>query len=262
MSEELKKQADEDLVKSLAEELDMPEEEIKLLLKSDDTGDKDKKKEGEDEEEEEKGKKKPVKEDEEEEEKGKKKPEMKKSESGDLSGMSKDDIKKSISSLMGELKTRDNSPVIEKSETNNLLKSLEDNLTKSFTDSLGEMKEGFEKSVKDLTDEVSSLKETIEVIGENSQGTKGVDFGFISKAGDDAPIVEEGKTIISSKDREFISNKLFEIIEKSTDDNLKKSASVDLINYQGSGEISKNMLSTLNSNDVFFKEQMKKKNKN
>lgn len=252
MSKELNKKIDEDLVKSLALELDMSEEEISLLMKSDDNDDDD----GEVD-----GKKKPETEDDEKEvEKGKKKePAMVKSEEVDLKGMSEDDLKKSISGYMSELKSRkgDDDQKVEKSENNDLLKSIETNLMKSFSDSLNSIKEGFETSMSTMSEKITEISKSVEQIGEASQGTKAMNFNFIEKSEGERSFEKDGKTVISSKDRDTISNKLLDLIEKSTDDDFKATASADLINYQGSGEFSKSMLSTLNKNNIYFREQVK-----
>lgn len=247
MSEELKK-VNEDLVKSLALELDMSEEEIYSFLKSEEEGD-----DGDDVD----GKKKPVDEEEGDDDAGEGKPGFAKGEAGDLSVMSDDDLKKSISGYLSELKLRQGGKNIEKSANDTLMKSIETNLMKSFSDSLNSIKEEFKNSINEVTGKVNEISKSVEKIGEASQGTKAMSFNFIEKSEGESSFEKDGKTIISSRDRDTISNKLLDLIEKSDDNEFKSSASADLINYQGSGEFSKSMLSTLNKNNIYFREQIK-----
>lgn len=228
----------DEIVKSLAEDLGMKEDEIRSLLKSEDSEEeKEDKEEDEEKEEDEK--------------------ESEKSEKQDITSMSDDDIKKSISGLVQELNKRKPEVKIEKSENDNLLKSLTDEFQKSISSIKEDLQKSVTESISAINSKVEEIQKSVNSIGENSKGLKGMRFDFIEKAGDTAPIVKDGVTYLSSSDRNGISEAMLDIVEKSENEDLKKSVSADLINYQGSGELSKRAITNLNKNGFYFKEQMK-----
>jgi len=232
----------EEIVKSLADELEISEDEIRDLLKSED----------EDKEEETEEKEEGEEETEEAEEK-------QKSESQDLSSMSDDDLKKSLSELVSEVNKRHSTSTKEdvvKSDESDIMKSVVSELQKSVGEIKDELQKSLSTSINELNEKVDDIVKAIDVIGENSRGLKGVRFDFIEKSGD-SPIEKDGKIYLSSRDRNGISEAMLTTIEKSQDDDFKKSVSADLINYQGSGELSKRAIINLNKGGYYFKEQMK-----
>lgn len=231
----------DEIVKSLADELDLSEDEIRELLKSEHESEEGEKEEGEETEETEE--------------------QAEKSEKEDLSSMSDDDLKKSLSELISESNRRKEKEVtkedkVEKSDNSDLMKSMVDELQKSVDSIKDELQKSLSDSIESINDKVDSVVKAIEVIGENSKGLKGVRFDFIEKSGD-SPIEKDGKVYLSSRDRNGISEAMLSVIEKSQDDEVKKSVSADLINYQGSNELSKRAIQNLNKGGYYFKEQMK-----
>lgn len=234
----------EELLKSLASELDMSETEIKAYL----------------EKAEEIEVAEAKKEDEEEEEK------TEKSEEQEIMKSIKSEFEKlkEINSKKEQPKKED----LNKSEDNDIVKSLEtlregftsfkDDFQKSMEDSLSEMvSDKLEKSLNGFGEKLEELSKSIELIGESSQGTKGVMFNnYMKKSGDNSPIEKDGKTFISSSDRNAISESMVTIIEKSEDDSLKSSVTADLINYQATGNLTEFAVQRLNKAGIMFKEQM------
>jgi len=225
----------DEIVKSLAEELDITEDEIRDLLKSEseETEESDDEKEEEEEDSEEK-----------EEEKAEK------SEESDISKMSDDDLRKSVADLMQEM-TKRQKPAEHKD--NDINKAIENGLM-SFRD---DIVKSFEDRIESLTNRLDNISSTIDAIGQTSKGLKGLRFDYIQKSGDMDPVEKDGKTYISSRDRDSISEAMLDVISKSEDEDIKRNTSADLINYQGSNELSERAVKTLNRNGYFFKEQMK-----
>ena len=220
-----KKDKDQELIKSLVSELGLSEEEVlEALYKSDDS------EEDEDED---------SAEDKKEDEKEEKKEESEKKE--DVSEKSdKQDIFKSLRKDIKKLRE-----TIEKSQDNELIKSL--------VATVNSLKEDLEL----VKSQSSDIFKSVDAIGSNSQGTKGMRFNNYLEKGGDKPFTKDGKTIISSTDRDTISEIMLSTIEKSEDEDLVKSMGVDLINYQGSGQLSERAVKSLNKAGYFFREQVR-----
>lgn len=232
---------EEELLKSLASEIGMSETEIKALI----------------EKAEEMEEKEDKKEDEEEEEKTEKSEEQ--------------EIMKSIKSEFEKLKTLNTNKEqtkeedLNKSEDNDILKSLQeglsslkDDLQKSMEDSLSAMvSEKIEKSLSGFGEKMEEISKSLDLIGESSQGTKGMRFSnYLQKSGDTSPVEKDGKTYISSSDRKGISDAMVSLIEKSEDEGMKQSVTADLINYQSTGTLTDYAVKRLNKSGIMFKEQM------
>jgi len=222
----------EELIKSLTEELELSEEQVEVLLKSGDYDEKDK---GGDDDDEKKSKK---------DDKG-----------DDTKKASKDDLMKSLKDTLNQLQALEPEKKIEKSNTDDLEKSIGDKVEKSLND----FKDGLEKSYKDKNEElvtlVKGLKDTIDTIGENSQGIKGQQrFDYIQKSGDD-DIVKEGNKTYIPYNKQVVANTMLGIIEKSEDEDLKKSFTPHLMNLQGSGELTPDGVKLLNQEGFFLKSQ-------
>lgn len=226
MSENKKDELTNEEIASLAKSLDMSEEELQDLLKSEDEEEKEEESEDEEKEQEE---------------------ETEKSEVKDIEKSIKENLLK-----LKELKKKDE--VIEKSGTDDLMKSFELSISDKLEKAVSGIKETFEKSLESLQTKFDELEKSINLIGSQSQGTKGVRFNsFLQKSGDSTPISKDGKTIISAKDRESISNAMVDVIEKSREDeDLQKSMTADLINYQGSNELSERAVKNLNKHGYLF----------
>ena len=232
----------EEIIKSLSQDLDMPEDELRDLLNKSEEDEVEKAEEKTDEEE---------KEDNSEEEK-KEKEDMKaeKSEQEDLLKSIKADILKYKESLPQKEK-------VEKSESDDLMKSMEDMFSDKLEKAMSDVRSTFTDSLESLKSTVEDIQKSVNLIGSTSQGTKGVRFSsFLEKSGDTQPFLKDGKTIIDARDRETISNAMLDIMEKATDDDLKKSMSTDIINYQGSNELSSRAIMNLNKAGYLFKEQV------
>lgn len=247
------KQVDQnELVKSLAEELDMSEEEIlSLIEKSDEDelekGGKMKKADGKEKEGEEDGEK------EEGDEEG-----AEDSDDEDKSKSEEADLVKSIQDNMNKLKELRGAKPVDKND--DVIKSYFAGFSDDFKKSFDTFKSEVNEFITPMKEEIAEIKKSIDTIGENSQGQKGVRFNtFLEKSGDNAPVVKDGKTYLSSRDRDGISEAMLKVIEKSEksgDSDLKKSMSADLINYQGSNQLSKEAVVGLNQNGYYFKEQI------
>lgn len=223
----------EEIVKSLAQELDMSEDEINQLLKAEE----EKEDESEDDDE------KEDKEDMEEE-----------TEKSEIS-----DIKKSISENLLKLKSLTKSETKEepKQDLNEIFKSFD--FESKIEKAVSGMKDDFQKSIETLTNTISEIKKSVDLIGNSSQGTKGMRFNtFLQKSGDSEIKSVEGKTVLKSTDRDAISYALADIIEKSTDSDMTTSLSNDLFNYQSdSSQLSSRAVMSLNKAGYIFEEQIK-----
>ena len=209
-----KKDKDQELIKSLVSELGLSEEEVlEALYKSDDSEEDEDEDSAEDKKEDEKEEKK---------EESKKKEDM--AEKSD-----KPDIFKSLRKDIKKLRE-----TIEKSQDNELIKSL--------VATVNSLKEDLEL----VKSQSSDIFKSVDAIGSNSQGTKGMRFNNYLEKGGDKPFTKDGKTIIQSTDRDTISEIMLSTIEKSEDEDLVKSMGVDLINYQGSGQLSERAVKSLN----------------
>ena len=231
------KKSKEEIIKSLASELGMEESEVRTMLekaeaKEDSAEDKkEDKKEGESEEDKKKR--------EEEEGKGEKKEGFKPFEKKEGTEKSqKNDIFKSILKSNKKLMK-----VIKKSQKSDLLKSL--------ISTIGEL-----KSEMDLIkSQGEDIAKSVDTIGSVSQGTKGAKFSNFLEKGGDKPYTKGDKTVLSSRDRDSISEAMLGVIEKSQDEDLKTSMSTDLINYQGSNQLSERAVKNLNKSGYIFREQ-------
>ena len=248
-----------ELVKSLAEELDMSEEEILSLIEKSEEDElekggkmkksDDKEKEGkEDVEVNVEVDKEKENDDEDDDKEDKEEKATKKSEEADLV--------KSIQDSMAKLKELRGAKSEPKSD--DVIKSYFTEFNDDFKKSLEVFKGEVNEFITPLQEEIAEIKKSLDTIGENSQGQKGVRFNsFLEKSGDNSPMVKDGKTYLSSSDRDGISEAMLSVIEKSEDDSLKKSMSADLINYQGSNQLSKEAIVGLNQNGYYFKEQIR-----
>jgi len=231
------KKNQEEIVKSLASELGMSESEIlDLINKAEESSEEEDSAEDKKEDKEE-DKKEEKKESEEEDKKMDKS--EKTAEAGEAAEKSqKQDIFKSLRKDMKKL-----TKAINKSQDNDLLKSLV-----STVESL--------KSELDLIKSQSDdIYKSVDAIGSNSQGAKGVRYSNYLEKGGDKPYTKGDKVVLASTNRDAISEAMFSVIEKSTDDDLKKSMGVDLINYQGSGQLSERAVMMLNKSGYIFREQ-------
>ena len=237
MSEQNKNQ-DEDLRKSL-QGIGFSEAEIDDILKSEESAEKEKEGSEEDETEDEKEAKAKQKEMDDEAEKSLK---------------AKEDLEKSLQSTLEELKNIKGklnklNPKVEKSEiaSDELVKSFNaktDGLEKSF----GELKEEFTASLSDITKSLGELKASIETIGENSKGMKGHQFSnFIQKGGETR--TEDGKTIVSIKDKDTLIKSLNTLYDKS-EGSEKESLGSSLMNLEGSGILDKTAIMALTKNNI------------
>ena len=80
---------------------------------------------------------------------------------------------------------------------------------------------------------------------------------YLEKGGDKPYTSKDGKTVIASTDRSAISEAMLSTIEKSQDEDFAKSMGVDLINYQGSGQLSERAIASLNKAGYIFREQVR-----
>lgn len=233
----------EEMFKSLVSELGLSEDEQNDLrdkfFKSD--SEEDKKEDSaedkvEDEKEEDKDKKKEKKDDKEMDKS------EKTAEAGETAEKSdKSDLFKSLRKDMKRL-----TKAINKSQNSDLIKSLNDTVT-SLKEDLAIMKS-----------QSDDIYKSVDAIGSNSIGTKGMRFNnYLEKGGDKPFTSKDGKTVIASTDRDSISEAMFSVIEKSQDEDLAKSMGVDLINYQGSGQLSERAIANLNKAGYLFREQVK-----
>lgn len=241
MSKEQQELSDE-LIKALSEGLDMTPEELTDLLKSED-------------EDLEKGDKM----DEEEEEETEKKDNAEEEKKEDTKKSEIEDLQKSIADSLNKLKELKGIVVeekVEKSEDDNLMKALEDSNNK-LEKAISDMQESFNTTLEGVQSKIEEISKSVELIGESSQGTKGIRYSsFLSKAGDTAPIQKGDKTYLDSRDREGISNAMLDAFEKSEDDDFKNKMKADLINYQGSGVLEPRAIINLSKAGYMFKEQL------
>jgi hypothetical protein len=230
----------EEIAKSLASELGMSESEIlDLISKGEEKEDSpEDKKEDEKEDETEEGKKKKKKEGREKDGESKEgfKPFEKKEDAAEKS--QKDDILKSIAKSNKKLMK-----VIKKSQKSDLLKSLVSTI------------EELKSEMNLIKSQGSDIMKSVDTIGSVSQGTKGVRYSNFLEKGGDKPYQKGDKTVLSSQDRDSISEAMLNILEKSSDDDLKQTMSVDLINYQGSNQLSERAIKNLNKSGYIFREQ-------
>ena len=237
----------DELVKSLAEQLDMTEQEILSFIEKSEETDL------------EKGKmKEPVKaeepaEDEESEDEESEEDEDEPSDEEKEKAI-RSDLEKSIVDSFKKLKAMDR---VEKS-TDDLFKSMEDKFEDRLEKSITAIKEEYTSSIGELKDTIEELQKSVNLIGNQSQGTKGIRFNaFLEKSNDTSSIVKDGKTYLDIRDRDGISEAMFSVIEKSGDESeIKKSMSADLINYQGSNELSTRAVKSLINNGYYFKQQI------
>ena len=232
-----KKDKDQELIKSLVSELGLTEEEVlEALYKSDDSEEDEKEDSAEDKKEDEKEEKKEEKKPEEKMDKSEKT-----AEAGEMAEKSqKQDIFKSLRKDMKKL-----TKAINKSQNSDILKSLVSTI------------ESLKSDLELVKSQSSDIFKSVDAIGSNSQGTKGMRFNNYLEKGGDKPFTKDGKTIISSTDRDTISEIMLSTIEKSEDEDLVKSMGVDLINYQGSGQLSERAVKSLNKAGYFFREQVR-----
>jgi len=235
-----KKDKKEEMFKSLVSELGLSEDEQKdlrsKLFKSDSEED-EKEDSAEDKVEDKKEEKKEEKKEDEKMDKSEKTVEAgesyEKSEGEDL-----------FKSLRKEVKKL--TKAINKSQNSDILKSLV-----ATVESL--------KADLDLVKSQSDdIYKSVDAIGSNSMGTKGMRFNnYLEKGGDKPYTSKDGKTVIASTDRAAISEAMLSTIEKSQDEDLAKSMGVDLINYQGSGQLSERAIANLNKAGYLFREQVR-----
>lgn len=234
-----KKDKKEEMFKSLVSELGLSEDEQKdlrsKLFKSDSEED-EKEDSAEDEVEDKKEEKKEEKKEDEKMDKAEKTAEA--GESYEKSD--KQDLLKSLSKNVKKL-----TKAINKSQNSDILKSLVSKI------------ESLEANLDLVKSQSSDIFKSVDAIGSNSQGTKGMRFNNYLEKGGDKPFTKDGKTIISSTDRDTISEIMLSTIEKSEDEDLVKSMGVDLINYQGSGQLSERAVKSLNKAGYFFREQVR-----
>lgn len=235
-----KKDKKEEMFKSLVSELGLSEDEQKdlrsKLFKSDSEED-EKEDSAEDKVEDKKEDKKEEKKEDEKMDKSEKTAEA--GESYEKSD--KEDLFKSLNKNVKKL-----TKAINKSQNSDILKSLVSTV-ESLKADLG--------LVKSQSDDIYK---SVDAIGSNSLGTKGMRFNnYLEKGGDKPYTSKDGKTVIASTDRAAISEAMLSTIEKSQDEDLAKSMGVDLINYQGSGQLSERAIASLNKAGYIFREQVR-----
>jgi hypothetical protein len=227
----------EEIAKSLVSELGMSESEIlDLINKGEEKEDspEDKKEDEKEESDDEKKKR-----EEEEAKKGEKKEGFKPFEKKEMSEKSQsNDIFKSVIKSNKKLMK-----VIKKSQNSDVLKSLVSTI------------EELKSEMSLIKSQGSDIMKSVDTIGSVSQGTKGARFNNYLEKGGDKPYAKDGKTVLSSRDRDSISEAMLGVIEKSQDDDLKTSMSTDLINYQGSNQLSERAVKNLNKSGYIFREQ-------
>jgi molecular chaperone GrpE (heat shock protein) len=235
-----KKDKKEEMFKSLVSELGLSEDEQKdlrsKLFKSDSEED-EKEDSAEDKVEDKKEEKKEEKKEDEKMDKSEKTAE----EDGSYEKSDKQDLLKSLSKNVKKL-----TKAINKSQNSDILKSLVSKI------------ESLEANLDLVKSQSDDIYKSVDAIGSNSLGTKGMRFNnYLEKGGDKPYTSKDGKTVIASTDRAAISEAMLSTIEKSQDEDLAKSMGVDLINYQGSGQLSERAIANLNKAGYIFREQVR-----
>lgn len=143
-----------------------------------------------------------------------------------------EDLKKSLVAATQGLKSK-----VEESE--DLKKSLDITLGKT---------EGLEELVKSQGDQISSIHSLLEKVAGQPLGRKSAPNADVLKKsfGDEDSNIDAGKTVLSkSRQRSTVSNKLFEVFEKSQDERYQKAVAEF---EAGGGYISKSITDDLSTN--------------